>query len=392
MKGVLKIAGMKSINDDFEKLLSNLEPTALQRAAIIKHRETIDQALINSPALKLYNSTRPSFLTGSYKRNTLIRPINDVDLYVVVHYGEHAKGKQPIQAIRLIQKILRGRHSRSIIKNDSPCVVVKFADHYFEVVPVYSFSDNPDLYAVPNGNGTDWEECYPNIPQKWLSESNHKKNAKFVPMIKILNQWNREKNIKLKSFHLELITGLVFDHVTEINNYPQAIYDWMFYVCRWLHENSNPFISEPGKPGTYVDEYLFVTDRKLRIARYKVLKGLENAQRAYYDYLNGKFGSAKSIYSQLFGAKFPSPAQPKLVADPPKLQHTPPPPLPINPFASGMGLGNVLAQNYNPTKPQLGIENKENLLSKLAEARMEHENNKGLELGILVKALQDYKK
>ncbi len=392
MKGVSKIAGMKSLNDDFEKLLSNLEPTVSQRAAIKNHRATIDQTLKNSPELTLLDQNRPSFLTGSYKRSTLIRPINDVDLYVVVHYARHAEDTQPKNVLKIIRKILRNRYPRTILKEDSPCVVVKFADYYFEVVPTYSFSDNADQFAVPNGNGTEWLLCFPNIPQKWLSESNHKNNAKFVPMIKILKQWNREKNIGLKSFHLELITGLVFDHVADINNYPQAIYDWMFYVCRWLHENSNPFISEPGKPGTYVDEYLFVTDRKLRIARYKVLKGLENAQRAYYDYLNGKFGSAKSIYSQLFGAKFPSPAQPKLIADPPKLQHTPPPPQPINPFASGMGLGNALAQNYNATKPQLGIENKESLLSKLAEARMEHEKNKGLGLGILARSLKNYKK
>ncbi len=293
----------------------------------------------------------------------------------MVHYARHAEDTQPKNVLKIIRKILRNRYPRTILKEDSPCVVVKFADYYFEVVPTYSFSDNADQFAVPNGNGTEWLLCFPNIPQKWLSESNHKNNAKFVPMIKILKQWNREKNIGLKSFHLELITGLVFDHVADINNYPQAIYDWMFYVCRWLHENSNPFISEPGKPGTYVDEYLFVTDRKLRIARYSS-KGSRKCSKGLLWLFKWKIWECQINLQSIVRSKIPSPAQPKLIADPPKLQHTPPPPQPINPFASGMGLGNALAQNYNATKPQLGIENKESLLSKLAEARMEHEKNK----------------
>lgn len=375
MKDVLRIKRMKSINDDFDKLLSNLEPTIFQRTAIIKHRETIDQALINSPALTLYNPSRPSFLTGSYKRNTLIRPINDVDLYVVVHYGLHAKHQKPIQVLRLIQRILtRGRLSRTNSKNDSPCVVVKFADHYFEVVPVYSISDDSDMYAVPNGKGTDWEPCYPNIPQKWLSESNHKNNAKFVPIIKLLKQWNREKSVGLKSFHLELITGLVFDRVTEIKNYPQAIYDWMYYVCRWLHENSSPFIFEPGMTDVFVDGYLFAVDRKLRVTRNKLRRSLEEAQNAYYNYLNGRIGPAKSIYSRMFGSKYPTPPQPKLETKPPTLPSISPPE-PINPIEA---IVNARLQNAN-YQPALGLGNKDNgIVNALLEARMAAEKDGNL--------------
>ena len=73
----------------FETMLSRLEPTIPQKKAIQRTRETIDNVLKNHPRIFLGRPQQPSFLTGSYKRNTIIRPIDDIDLYVVVHYRQH---------------------------------------------------------------------------------------------------------------------------------------------------------------------------------------------------------------------------------------------------------------------------------------------------------------
>ena len=85
-----------TVNQSFETMLSRLEPTSRQKTAIKTTRENIDKAILNNPKIFLFDYNQPSFLTGSYKRNTLIRPIDDIDLYVVVNYTEHASNKRPI--------------------------------------------------------------------------------------------------------------------------------------------------------------------------------------------------------------------------------------------------------------------------------------------------------
>ncbi len=108
----------------FRTMLSNLNPTEKQRAAIQTTRDTIDQALGNDPNIHLFSSEQPSFLTGSYSRYTIIRPLDDIDLYVKIHYGMHAKDKSPRGILALMAKALRRRYIQTRIDVDSPCVVI----------------------------------------------------------------------------------------------------------------------------------------------------------------------------------------------------------------------------------------------------------------------------
>ena len=181
----------------FETMLLRLEPTIPQKTAIQRTRETIDNVLKNHPRIFLAKPQQPSFLTGSYKRNTLIRPIDDIDLYVLVHFSIHADGKKPILILREMARALRNRYPQTKIQVDSPCIVIKFGGYKFEVVPAVYYNDYPDRYMIPK-DATEWSDCFPSVPDVWLTNSNYLNNNKFVPLIKILKQWNRNNNVRLK--------------------------------------------------------------------------------------------------------------------------------------------------------------------------------------------------
>jgi len=312
-----------TIIKSFETMLSRLEPTIPQKKAIQRTRETIDNVLKNHPRIFLGRPQQPSFLTGSYKRNTIIRPIDDIDLYVVVHYRQHVLGEKPIKVMRLIARSLRNRYSQTKIQVDSPCIVIKFRGYKFEVVPTVYYTDAPERYMIPKDT-SEWTDCFPGVPGKWLSQSNHLNNKKFVPLIKILKQWCRNNNVKLKSFHLELLTGRVFDKVTEIYSYPQAVYEWMSYVSTWIHENNSPFVPAPGKFFPFVDTYLYQNRLKLHLVRKKLKEGLRKADLAYTKYLDGKENHAKRIWLRMFGEMFPAP-----LPFPTKARLVQPEPLPL---------------------------------------------------------------
>jgi len=312
-----------TVEQSFQKLIANLNPTEKQQLDIRTKRETIDSALANDQRIFLHTEKQQSFLTGSYARDTIIRPINDVDLYVRVNYGEHAKDKSPRSILLLMASALRKRYPNNTQVNvDSPCVVVTFWGFKFEIAPVVCYEGNADLYDIPAPGSQSWIQCYPNVPSKWLSYCNYKNDEMFIPLIKILKQWNRNNKVGLKSFHLELLTEKVFGSVTEIYSYPQGIFDWMFCVRNWLRENKYPFIEEPGHGNKYVDDYLYGNAFRLMAVRSKVDAGLKSAERAYDFFGKGRQIVAKRIWKSMFGSMFPSPepepSKPVLI--PPKQQ------------------------------------------------------------------------
>ncbi len=294
----------------FQKMLSNLNPTEKQRASIQITRNTIDQVLRNDPKIRLFPFQQPSFFTGSYSRHTIIRPLDDIDLYVRVHYAEHAEGKSPKRILVLMARALRRRYVQTKIDVDSPCIAIRFRDFKFEVVPVVAYQDNDELYNIPGPGCKSWVQCYPHVPNKWLSSSNHYNNEKFIPLIKILKQWNRANKLGLKSFHLELLTAMVFNNVSGIISYPQGVYEWMYSVSQWIHSGDYPFVLEPGKSYTYVDQYLYDNRVRLRVVRKKLEIGLRKAEVAYEEWLKGKEMRAKGLWRQMFGDMFPAPTPP----------------------------------------------------------------------------------
>ena len=206
-----------------------------------------------------------------------------------------------------MKRALGRRYIQTRVNVDAPCIVIKFRDYKFEIVPCVGYQDDGDRYLIPAPGSRKWIDCYPHVPDKWLTNSNHNNNQKFVPLIKILKQWNRANTVKLKSFHLELLTGMVFNNVSEITSFPQGIFEWMYYVSDWIRSHNYPFVLEPGKSYTYVDQYLYDNRFKLPVVRKKLEVGLRKAERAYNAWLAGKEPLAKRLYRQMFKDMFPSP-------------------------------------------------------------------------------------
>lgn len=347
-----------TVDQSFKKFLKNLNPTEKQRQHIQTTRESIDSVIQNDERISLAFPNQPSFLTGSYSRNTIIRPIDDIDLYVTIHYAKHVKDKSPRSILLLMASALKKRYPKNTRVNvDSPCVVVKFWGYKFEVAPVVSYKDNPDLYSIPAPGSKSWMQVWPSTPSKWLSSCNYRNNKKFIPLIKMLKQWNRQNTVKLSSFHLELLTERVFGAVTEINSYPQAILDWFYCVKKWLCENDHPFVAEPGQSGKYIDSYLYENRFRIRVVRKKLDAGLKKAERAWDYYVKDRPIPAIRIWRSLFGDMFPAPASAKVPTRTAQNDSPPPPPLKeLYPTQAPVGNTSALMMNAlrrPPANPDL---------------------------------------
>lgn len=369
-----------TIDQSFQKFLTNLNPTDKQRERIQKTRDSIDAVLINDDRIFLCTPKQISFLTGSYSRKTIIRPIDDIDLYVRVHYGKHAKDQSPMSILRLMASAIRKRYPKNTKVNiEAPCIVVRFLGYKFEIVPAVGYSDDPDLYSIPVPGSKEWMDCYPNVPDKWLSACNHANNSLFIPLIKMLKQWNRNNKVGLKSFHLELLTEKVFGAVTDIYSYPQGIYDWMYYVRDWIWGNNYPFVLEPGKSYTYVDEYLYEKPFRLRVVRKRLDAGLKKAERAWDFYSKSRYQAAKRVWNHMFGPKFPVPQVPTVT---PSLI---PPQSPLTPKLKGV----LLPHSSTELSGELY---RNSLLDALASPKPKPQPNTNTLLGILLNPKDPFKK
>ncbi len=168
----------QSILEEFEKLRSKIEPNENEKSSISASHTKMRTMLENSTDVKIVGT----FLTGSYARDTMIRPLKDVDFIVQVHYGQH-KNDTPMQLLNKISRVLRSAYPLTPVIITQPCITVKFSYCHFEVVPAIGFSDNEELFKIPAVSGLGWQQTYPKIPHKWMTQENKQAGGLFKPTV-----------------------------------------------------------------------------------------------------------------------------------------------------------------------------------------------------------------
>ena len=183
----------------FREFAARLEPTEAQRAdASTKQTRVRD-------CLEGVLWTERSFLTGSYARWTIVRPLNDVDLFVVLDTEKH--GKQYFYGTDGAQAALDRFHSRvkacypdTPIRKDHPSVHLAFATVGFDVIPAFNRSGGG--FMIPNRFGSGWMSTDPTKHAERTSSMNKATGNYFVPLVKMFKAWNRSHWGKLTGFHL----------------------------------------------------------------------------------------------------------------------------------------------------------------------------------------------
>ena len=154
------------------------------------------------------------FLSGSVKRKTAIRPLHDVDLYIVVKEN-YTKGanfssilKNFLQSI--VQRIFEQRTSVSFM--DHGLKVVK-GDFQADLVIARFFRNETDVYWILSNEN--WIKTSAVDHEKRLAEINEKTDGYAQNFIKLMKAWNKQKKKSgvgkpMNSFHVEV---LVLDHI-----------------------------------------------------------------------------------------------------------------------------------------------------------------------------------
>jgi hypothetical protein len=236
----------RTITQGFEQLRQNLEITGLQAETVSTRQQNVRAALDDGL------SVLETFLTGSYRRNTMIAPLKEADVDIVAvmdpSYFEQWNGQASL--LDKVRRVLLKRYPTTPkISRDGQAVTIEFTD--FSVDVVAAFNRQGGGYLIPDSIQKTWIATDPKKHVDIWAEANNKHGYKLVPIIKMVKAWNKLHSALLRSFSLEALTLQTLSNAT-ISDYPSGI-RWVFDKARTQIRSG---IVDPAGYGGNVASYL----------------------------------------------------------------------------------------------------------------------------------------
>ena len=281
-----------TIQAGFQKFKENLEITGNQSAKVADRQKNVRDAVSKEMTVL------SDFVTGSYQRSTMIAPLSeaDVDVFVVLDPKYYEQNGQA-SLLDKVKRAVAKTYTDTKISRAGQAVTVKFSDFFVDVVP--GFNRNGGGYLIPDSTVPRWIETDPKKHVELWVDLNKKKNGLFVPLVKMLKQWNRKHSWLFRSFHLEALAYDVLQNVT-INDYPSG--------CRYVFDKARDkltWLSDPagytGNVGVYLD-----TQAKRDDAKSKLQAAYDKAIDAERLAGEGRILAAYDKWRVIFGDYFPA--------------------------------------------------------------------------------------
>lgn len=206
----------RTITQGFEQLRQNLEITGLQSETVSTRQQSVRSVLDDGLTIL------ETFLTGSYRRNTMIAPLKeaDVDIVAVMDTSYYQRDGQ-VSLLDKVKRVLLKRYPRTPkISRDGQAVTITFTDFCVDVVPAFNRQGGGLL--IPDSIQKRWIETDPKRHVEIWAEANKKHEYKLVPMIKMVKAWNKMHSALLRSFSLETLTLQALSNVT-ISDYSSGV-------------------------------------------------------------------------------------------------------------------------------------------------------------------------
>jgi len=231
-----------------------------------------------------------TFTNGSYERDTIIRPLNDIDMFCVLKrdkwLDENGNLPSPQSVMTKIKEYLNDQADyKDKVKQDRPCVTVHLSNKNFDVMPVFEALGGG--YMMPNDDLTSWTYTYPEQLSINLDNIHRERNYKVKPTIKAIKHWNRECDKLIPSYHIEEAAINIF-LINSFTNFEESIRLW--YNNAEYNLFSHKFKSNDAFNTT--------------INRIKKVKDKLNDAKNKYD--EGKEDEAIAVWKKIFGNEFPT--------------------------------------------------------------------------------------
>ena len=242
----------------FQKFLRDIEPSSTTKSSAKSAHERLRSVLKSDERFK--HLVVKILLSGSYKRNTAIRPREkngtvdrpDVDVIVIVDLD---LSDGPAELIELLFDVLDDEYDT--IRKQQRSVRVETSAAVVDVVPIIAPNGEDGTLYIADRKLEEWLETNPPRHTTWTEEVNDAAGNRFKPLVKMCKWWRRERptsSKKPKGFVVECIVAENMDrnekHYGELFVGTLESIVSKYSTCVSL--GVVPHIDDPGVPGNSV--------------------------------------------------------------------------------------------------------------------------------------------
>jgi hypothetical protein len=293
--------GMVGVAAAFEEFRGNLEITGFQEGVVAARQEKVRAVVAGGLTV------HTSFLTGSYRRRTLIAPMRDADVDIMVVLDRGYRPRGPRAVLDLVKATLAERYPSSRISRNGQAVTISFSDFTVDVVPAFPvWWDSNTLDICNSGAGT-WIRTSPQKHVEISSKINKRAAGLLVPSVKMLKAWNRAAGRPLRSFHLEVLAWKVLDPGWRaawfgpglgLGSDPENVARFFAEAPGRLRRKLPDPAREEGDLGAYL------TDGAREDAISRLETAATRCRRAEQMVVDGDVAGAYAVYRKIFGDAF----------------------------------------------------------------------------------------
>src|SRR5215831_11490606 len=199
----------------FTEFAAKLRPTPAQEEVIATRRSGVEGFLASAYPAGSTMPLKQLRVIGAAGRKTLIRPVDDIDVFAVFDHrqvwGQYKhdsklllyRVREALDAYRVQTVGSRGQAVR-LFYSDPPAV---------DITPAFPFHHwlfgNQEGFVIPYGDGA-WIRTDPYVHHDFMAKRNQSLENHLKPLIRLLKRWNSAHSKRLGSFHLEMIAQDVF--------------------------------------------------------------------------------------------------------------------------------------------------------------------------------------
>lgn len=281
---------------------------------------------------------------GSFARKTKIRPLNDIDILLLLNerginveisykqkasdYGVNmtavcrvkiTDASSPLQAfadnkgyVNSIKILNRIKHHLAYVTNYQKAdknrrmqaVTLNLKSHpwTFDIVPaipIYDYSDKVTHFLIPDGYGN-WIRTNPKIDAQNITSANTQHKGELLPALRFLKYWNERKHKpSLASYYFETLVVQTFKYAPRITSYPAAL-EYFFQHCISFIMSSCP---DPKRLGEALDANV-KWDTKQKIIK-ALRSAASHANHAIIAESKNDHKTAIYWWKKVFGSEFP---------------------------------------------------------------------------------------
>ena len=245
-------------NSAFQNFLRDIEPSRTTKANASNAHTALRDFLSKHEVFRKVHKT--TFLSGSYKRDTAIRPTAadgeverpDVDIIVVTN---HSLSDSPAAVVELLYKTVKDRYSTA--RRQQRSVGLETDKASMDAVPIIAPYGDGGPFYIPDRKSESWVETNPPLHTQWTTETNASAEGRFKPLVKLMKWWRRENptvSKRPKGFVMECIAAECMDNSeTHYGEFFAKTLEGVVsgYRLAVLQERV-PHIDDPGVPGSSV--------------------------------------------------------------------------------------------------------------------------------------------